>query len=165
MLKQREEATSWGRVEKAYFLIDAAPEDVETVLVKEAGVALANFGLYRVVQWTVLERLAVQSVHSLVCESAVVSSEHQQSPVVHHTGMPPTLAWVVGLLRLQHPLQLLELSTLPAPLHPPFQNFIKSYHFFPPFMRSYRFREKLPPFRSNLISQQKSPFLIFVVPK
>lgn len=83
-----------GRVEKAYLLVDAASENVHTVLNHIAGVTLSDFWYVLIVDLSSFQVLAINFVNPLLGDSGVVAAVHEQLAFVYHCGMTPSLAGV-----------------------------------------------------------------------
>ena len=55
-----------GRVEESYLLVDTSSINVKTVLVDDAGMTLPDFWHILIVKRTVLQRITVKTMNSLV---------------------------------------------------------------------------------------------------
>ena len=77
---------------------------VKTVLVQQTHMALPDLRLGSVIERIIFEGFAVDSMATLVGESAVVASKDVKFAIVNCTGVAPALSRMVWLLLLNNPL-------------------------------------------------------------
>ncbi len=93
-----------GRVEEAYLLVDAAPENVKAVFYDVAGVALSDLRHIFKMHLTPFKGLTVNFINTLLGKSCVVTSVDQQLSFMNDRCMSPSFAGVPCSSRPLNPL-------------------------------------------------------------